>query len=347
SRSNHHDQTANPAQPTHLAPLLHAGHSVTHSNPLSAHYSRLESLLDSALATLTLIRDRTQSPDLPALTGHMMEVLQALCRHTVSVHPGTITTPTMTPAPCSTPAPSPSPFPSTTRPATYAEVMTGTATDPATMPANTPDSARTPHLLSALIWLRVQTLFFVSTATPFNSPIPLARRPHPPCLFTEIVGKSIVGDLQLTSIRWTTKGNLAFTFLHDEHFASDDITKQSPELWKVIRCLLQLPKNHFCPRVDRGGSWHNIVIHRVPLMNVGDSLQKETISGVRDWLQSSGVDVEAISLMCSEPDLASRETAALRVSLSSKKHADFLVQNGVLTLGSQCRVSHYVPKSPR
>jgi IS4 transposase len=82
-------------------------------------------------------------------------------------------------------------------------------------------------------------------------------------------------------------------------------------------------------------------------MNVGDSLQKETISGVRDWLQSSGVDVEAISLICSEPDLASRETAALRVSLSSKKHTDFLVQNGVLALGSQCRVSHYVPKSPR
>ncbi|KAJ7893063.1 hypothetical protein B0H14DRAFT_2685106, partial [Mycena olivaceomarginata] len=296
-------------------------HSTTHPDPLSAHYSRLESLLDSALATLTLIRDHTQSPDLPALTGHMTEVLQALCRHTVSVHPGTTTTPIPTPAP--------SPSPSHPRPD-----LPRTATDPAAISANTPDSARTPTPPVSPNKAQGPDLIFRFDCHPFNSPPPPARRPHPSRLFTEIEEKSIVGDLQLTSVRWTTKGNLAFTFLHDEHFASDDITKQSPELWKVIRRLLQLPKNHFCPRVDRGGSWHNIVIHR-----------EETISGARGWLQSSGVDAEAISLMCSELDLASQETASLRVSLSSKKHADFLVQNGVLALGSQCRVSHYIPKS--
>ncbi|KAJ7863107.1 hypothetical protein B0H14DRAFT_2739309 [Mycena olivaceomarginata] len=255
---------------------------MTHSDPLSAHYSRLESLLDSALATLTLIHDHTQNPDLPALTGHMTEVLQALCRHTVSVHPGTTTTPIPTPALS----------PSSTRPATYAEVMTGTATDPATISANTPDSTCTPTLPVSPNKAQGPDLIFRFDCHPFNSPPPLARRPHPSHLFTEIKKKSIVGDLQLTSVRWTTKGNLAFTFLHNEHFASDNITKQSPELWK-----------------------------------------------------SSGVDAEAISLMCSELDLASQETASLRVSLSSKKHADFLVQNGVLALGSQCRVSHYIPKS--
>ncbi|KAJ7789865.1 hypothetical protein B0H14DRAFT_2942646 [Mycena olivaceomarginata] len=261
-------------------------HSTTHSDPLSAHYSRLESLLNSALATLTLIRDHTQT----------------LCRHTVSVHPGTTTTPIPTPVP--------SPSPSLTRPATYAEVMTGTATDLAAISAK----PQIPHLI------------FHFDCYPFNSPPPPARRPHPSRLFTEIEEKSIVSDLQLTSVRWTTKGNLAFTFLHDEHFASDDITKQSPELWKVICRLLQLPKNHFCPQVNRG-----------PIGECRATTQEETISSARGWLQSSGVDAEAISLMCSELDLASRETAALRVSLSSKKHAELLVQNGVLALGSQCR----------
>ncbi|KAJ7843632.1 hypothetical protein B0H14DRAFT_3688900 [Mycena olivaceomarginata] len=223
--------------------------------------------------------------------------------------------------------------------------MTGTATDPAAISANTPDSARTPTPPVSPNKAQGPDLIFRFDCHSFNSPPPPARRPHPSRFFTEIEQKSIVGDLQLTSVRWTTKGNLTFTFLHDEHFASDDIMKQSPELWKVICCLLQLPKNHFCPRVDRGGSWHNIVIHRVPLVNAGATTQEETISGARGWLQSSGVDAEAISLMCSELDLASRETASLRVSLSSKKHADFLVQNGALALGSQCRVSHYIPKS--
>ncbi|KAJ7874966.1 hypothetical protein B0H14DRAFT_2716890 [Mycena olivaceomarginata] len=272
--------------------------------PLSAHYSHLESLLNSAPATLTLIRDRTQT----------------LCRHTVSVHPG------ITATPIPTPAPSPSPSPSSTRPATYAEVMTDTATDPAAISASTPDSARTPTPPVSPNKAQGPDLIFRFDCHPFNSPPPPARRPHPSRLFTEIEKKSIVGNLQLTSVCWTTKGNLAFAFLCGGHFASGSIAEQSPELWK-------------------GGSWHNIVIHRVPLVNAGATTQEETISGARGWLQSSGVDAEVIPLMCSELDLASRETAALRVSLSSKKHADFLVQNRVLTLGSQCRVSHYIPKS--
>ncbi|KAJ7802617.1 hypothetical protein B0H14DRAFT_2891736, partial [Mycena olivaceomarginata] len=224
-------------------------HSTTHPDPLSAHYSRLESLLDSALATLTLIRDHTQSPDLPALTGHMTEVLQAFA-------------PWHHHDPIPTPAPSLSPIP-----------------------------------------ILDQTCHTTPPLTPLYR-----NRAEIHCR------RSSAHECPMDH-----KGESHLTFLHDEHFASDDIMKQSPELWK----------NHFCPRVDRGGSWHNIVIHRVPL--------EETISGAQGWLQSSGVDAEAISLMCSELDLASREIASLRVSLSSKKHADFLVQNGALTLGSQCR----------
>ncbi|KAJ7790879.1 hypothetical protein B0H14DRAFT_3568405 [Mycena olivaceomarginata] len=222
-------------------------HTPTHSRPTT---SRLESLLNSALAMLTLIRDHTQSPDVPALTGHMMEVLQALCRHTVSVHPGTTTTPIPTPAP----SPSPSPSPSLTRPATYAEVMTGTATDPATISANTPDSARTPTPPVSPNKAQGPDLIFRFDCHPLYSPPPPARQPHPSCLFTEIEEKSIVGDLQLTSVRWTTKGNLAFTFLHDEHFASDDITKQSPELWKVICPPPPTAKESFLPPSRSG--WH-------------------------------------------------------------------------------------------
>ncbi|KAF8182793.1 hypothetical protein K438DRAFT_1767227 [Mycena galopus ATCC 62051] len=120
---NHHDQNKVAAPSTYLAPPLYTGDYTIQSDPLSAHHTRLEALLDSALATLTLIRDYT--PISPVLTFRSAEVLRALCRH-ASVPP-TPTRDTTTPAPV--PSPSPSPTPSST-PATYAEATTRTASDP-------------------------------------------------------------------------------------------------------------------------------------------------------------------------------------------------------------------------
>ncbi|KAF8145559.1 hypothetical protein K438DRAFT_2028725 [Mycena galopus ATCC 62051] len=48
SRSNHHEQNRAEAPSTYLAPQLCAGDFLTRSDPLSVHYSRLETLLDSA-----------------------------------------------------------------------------------------------------------------------------------------------------------------------------------------------------------------------------------------------------------------------------------------------------------
>ncbi|KAF8139308.1 hypothetical protein K438DRAFT_2118218 [Mycena galopus ATCC 62051] len=88
--------------------------------------SRLETLLDSALATLTLIRD--YAPTAPALTIHSSEVLRVLCRH-VPV-PALCPQPdTVTPTPTPTPTPSPTPALTSTR-ATYADVTACPTTDP-------------------------------------------------------------------------------------------------------------------------------------------------------------------------------------------------------------------------
>ncbi|KAJ7306257.1 hypothetical protein DFH08DRAFT_944851 [Mycena albidolilacea] len=87
-------------------------------------------------------------------------------------------------------------------------------------------------------------------------------------MFVDIKGKSITGDFSLTGIRWTTKGNLTFTFHHDEKFTSAGAMKLTPTIWAFIRPQFKLPENHPGPRMDHGGHWHTVVIHAVPIVPV-------------------------------------------------------------------------------
>ncbi|KAF8135260.1 hypothetical protein K438DRAFT_1997453 [Mycena galopus ATCC 62051] len=123
--SNHDDQKRVVAPSTHLAPQLLAGDSLTQPDPLSAHLSCLEVVLDSALATLTLIRDYT--PTGPVLTFHTAEVLRALCRHAPAPEPVQAPIPdTMLLTPTQSVSPTPVPAPAS---ATYAEAVSCTASD--------------------------------------------------------------------------------------------------------------------------------------------------------------------------------------------------------------------------
>ncbi|KAF8198166.1 hypothetical protein K438DRAFT_701379 [Mycena galopus ATCC 62051] len=358
SRSNHHDQkvpTHGLAPPTFLAPQLLAGDLLLHSDTLSVHYLRLEASLDSALAALTIIRDHVHTTTTPALSGHMIAVLQALCRH------ASVLAPHHTPDTDPTPPPPPS-LPSTTTPTTYAETMTGTATDPVAKPEEdrgeiTMADAKppavtvvspTPHLP------KMQTrpdLIFRLDHLP--RAVSAASRPSTARLFIDIreKAKSLLGDLHLASIRWTAKGNLTFAFLRDGKFTAEKAMKQAPMLWNFIRLTLRMPK-HYSPRVDAGDSWHNVVIHAVPQSGpISDSsdctVHEWALQGVDSWLRTSGVvgEIKEMSFMCKDTDLLTRNTAPLRVSLSSPSDADLLIRNGALVLGTRCRVSRYIPKT--
>ncbi|KAJ7334318.1 hypothetical protein DFH08DRAFT_1020605 [Mycena albidolilacea] len=210
SRGNHDDQKALAqvlAPLTYQIPQLSAG--VYLSSPidlLSAHYFHLESLLDSTLATLTLIHDSAPTTALPALTGHTTEVLRALCRHAFVQAPSPI-------APTATPIPSP--FPSPLLPATYAQAVTGTAT----APVLSADAHARKHLPPPTQPLKAWALDLVFRLDCLSlSP---STWPPPARLFIDIKEKSIAGDLRLAGIRWTQKGNLTLAFHHNENFTAE------------------------------------------------------------------------------------------------------------------------------
>jgi hypothetical protein len=236
--------------------------------------------------------------------------------------------------------------------ATYAEATTCTATDHVAVEAPQPeavpiadDTKTMPrHSERQRDQHHVPDLIFRFDKPPYT--VPLEARTHPARIFVDLLGTSVIGDLRLAGIHWTPKGNLTFTFTHDKKFTAEKALKLAPAIWQFLRPHLRFPKHLACPRVDPGGSWHNLVIHNVPLKD--NTVSNES---VHTWLRYSGIaDVQHISVMCSDIDigrekLMGRVHVPLRVALSSKADADLLVQNGAVVFGSCCRVSRYVPKT--
>ncbi|KAF8184380.1 hypothetical protein K438DRAFT_1974584 [Mycena galopus ATCC 62051] len=347
SHSNHDVQNGAAAPLTYLAPQLH---HLPQSDPLSTFHSRLEASLDSALATLTLIRDYTQTG--PMLTVRAATVLQALCKHASEPQPVLphITTPIPTPLASSSPTP-------TSMSATYAETVTRSAPDPvvtattraasdpvvtvaADKPMLTPVTAAPTHPVKAH---NTPDLVFHFNELRKLHGVRVATLQSPALLFSSINNKDTIGDLKLASIRWTPRGNLTLAFTHDEQFIMAEAWKRAPHIWNHLSGTLGLPGD--CPPItaQKGTAWHKVVIHNVPVTHDGTPIT----SSVTPWLQRCGVPsvIKAVSFMCNEEELATRSSAPLHVSLALYKDAETLLHNGALMLGSHCRVSQYIPKT--
>ncbi|KAJ7694701.1 hypothetical protein B0H14DRAFT_2650928 [Mycena olivaceomarginata] len=118
SDSHHHHQNARTAVPPPTTSTVGGIGFATTTDQLAIHYRHLESLLDSALATLTPINAMYCTPT-PPFTLHTVQVTQSL-NYFIAGHPHT---PTLTPTTDPTPHPdhgsTPMPMPA---PATYATI---------------------------------------------------------------------------------------------------------------------------------------------------------------------------------------------------------------------------------
>lgn len=336
SRCNHHDQMAPGVSLAPTTPLATCQPPRAGLDYTSAHHHRLESLLDSALAILTLIRDNAPSAAPPTFSSHMTEVLQALLRHTLT--PPTSLCPIMdTVLEAQTPQP---------EPATYAQTAANTATDHVVMPkACEPNKIKSPSVSPRLSPPPTPT-----RSTPVRPDLifrfdlePPCTRPHPSTLFKAIGAKPIIGGLTLNGVRWTHSGNLTLNLVGKggDPAPAKDCLARVPAIWGAIRVLLGFSKQHACPRVDTGEPWHSVVIHNVPVL-----ARDEPSLIPADWLEMGGFrgKVENFSFMCSFDELFKKKFASVRVSLSSHADAELLVEKGALLFGSRCAVSHYVAK---
>ncbi|KAJ7892908.1 hypothetical protein B0H14DRAFT_3681401 [Mycena olivaceomarginata] len=338
SRSYHHDQMAPghiPTPPTHFqTPKPADGGWPPSTDRISAHHDRLESLLDSALATMTLILDIATTP---TFSAHTTDVLRALCQRTIVA-----TCPSPNPDP--NPLPHASTIPSTpTKIATYAGAVTatpdhtGTGADEASMTkAAKRDRAQSSASSAPDLIFRIDSLPSAPTV-----------RPHPTALFPALAAKPVTPDLCVAGVRWTQNGNLTINFTRTSTYTADGAMEHAPAIWGIIRPHLRLPKHCPIPRIDRGGPWHSVLVHDVPVLPLpGEPGYDPDPVNLHQWLHKGGFcgQIEHVSILCSDEALLSRKTVPFRLSLASRADAEFLVKNGALLFGSRCRVSHYVAK---
>ncbi|KAJ7791440.1 hypothetical protein B0H14DRAFT_2624995 [Mycena olivaceomarginata] len=181
-----------PTPPTHFqTPKPADGGWPLSTDRISAHHNRLESLLDSALATMTLILDIATTL---TFSGHTTDVLRALCQRTIVA-----TCPSPNPDP--NPLPHASTVPSTPKIAMYADAVTatpdhtGTGADEASMTkAAKLDCAQSSASSAPDLIFRIDSLPSAPTV-----------QPHPTALFPALAAKPVAPDLCVA-------GNLTINF---------------------------------------------------------------------------------------------------------------------------------------
>jgi hypothetical protein len=338
SHSNHDHQNApnNPqAPPTHHAGLFTL--SMSHDQLIS-HHRHLESILDSALATITLLNAATTSL---AYSPRMQQITQAINYHISSAQPthDNRTYHVLTPAcPATTPATA-----AATTNATYAAITRSPS--PTTSESNTtkqpPRTPSPPETRERIIAPQTSRAIIRFDLDPVHKPV----QPDTQDLYFAVEGalpeQSLIGGIQ-----WSRHGNL---ILHPPSSGTARyLVLQRKRIWAAIRPLLGLPKDYTCPPFETNDSWYSVVLHGVPAPTINDKPTALRPDEVQSWLAlNSGLrgEVKATSVLCSPADLKTKQRVAVRVSLSLSEDAFLLVKNGACLFGAMCRVTHYAGRT--
>ncbi|KAJ6552675.1 hypothetical protein DFH09DRAFT_1085847 [Mycena vulgaris] len=330
SHPNHHHQDVPGGIPTHI-PACTASLSFTlPTDQLLGHHKHLESFLDSALATLTLIIATTTS--LP-FTLHVTQVTEALARY-ITIHSA--------PAPVAPTAPAVPAAPTddhTWRPtvgATYASVLTNNHDSPSPI---SPEPSTHKHPTPAPATPRSSAVGRPRVVVRFD----LDSSSHPiqvePLLLYGAIEDALGGkDQALGGVRWTRRGNLVL-YPACRIKTAGALTPEKTKIWTAISPLLGLPADYVCPPFDSDDHQNAVVFHDVPV----PASRSFSRGGIEAFLDIDGVKVNGFAILCRPEDIEKRTSVPVQVSLSSGTDAQQLVDNGGSFYGAQCRVTHWKP----
>ncbi|KAJ7501410.1 hypothetical protein B0H11DRAFT_2188983 [Mycena galericulata] len=284
---------------------------------------RLETLLESALATLMLLHDAAITP--VAHTTHTFEVLAALNRR-IS-------------APANTAPPHTAPMSAPDAPATSAALDKDTKTTSMTYARAV--SAETPRLPSPSPSDSDQSDIVIRLDCAGLSEY---TRVYPPSVLHAI--QTVIPGKLFAGVRWTRNKNLVLQIEPGTVSASYMIETYTLRIWDALKPILHFPDNHPSPVFETGGSWHSVVFHNLPaakhdcyaLLHVQDSLREGGFNHV----------VKAVSILCDDQELERRVKnkipISMRVSVLTEAAAQQLVDRGGHIVGGIFRATHYLAK---
>ncbi|KAJ7445362.1 hypothetical protein B0H11DRAFT_2203388 [Mycena galericulata] len=289
----------------------------------TVHQLRLETLLESALATLMLLHDAAITP--VAHTTHTFEVLAALNRRisapstTASPHTAHISAPDV----------------SATSPALDKDTKTTSMTYARAVSAETPRSPSPSPSDSD------QSDIVIRLDCP---DLPEYERAYPPLILYDIQ-TAIPGKL-FAGVRWTRNKNLVLQIKPGTVSASYMIETYTRRIWDVLKPILRLPDNLPLPMFETGGSWHSVVFHNLPAAKH----DCYALPHVQESLREGGFNhvVKAISILCDDQELERRVKnkipISMRVSVLTEAAAQQLVDRGGHIVGGRFRATHYLAK---
>ncbi|KAJ7024678.1 hypothetical protein C8F04DRAFT_1270062 [Mycena alexandri] len=321
------------------SPISVPGRSTTHLPSFAAlscpdraliHRQRLESLLETALATTALLHD-IEGPVMHS--AHVLEVLGALNRRIAAP-----ATPTPSPTPAPTPLPAPSPDPSLDHAesplhvdtpiregrASYARALSAEAA-PAKSSAGQPD-------------------IIIRLDKDFSEAAERATSVHPAVILDALHGAQIPDKGLFAGVRWTRNFNLIIQVQPDTATSTFIIEKYAVRIWDRLRSTLDFPPGHPSPVFETGDSWHSVVFHNVPPLRNRSFYR---LPDLQKSLETGGFlhGVKAFSVLCTDEELAHRMQknlpVSLRITVASSDAAQQLVDHGGLLLGGRYRASHY------
>ncbi|KAJ7482113.1 hypothetical protein B0H11DRAFT_2193450 [Mycena galericulata] len=287
------------------------------------HQLRLETLLESALATLMLLHDAAITP--VAHTTHTFEVLAALNRR--------ISAPSTTATPHT--AHISAPDVSATSPALDKDTKTTSMTYARAVSAETPRSPSPSPSDSD------QSDIVIRLDCP---DLPEYERAYPPLILYDIQ-TAIPGKL-FAGVRWTCNKNLVLQIKPGTVSASYMIETYTRRIWDVLKPILRLPDNLPLPMFETGGSWHSVVFHNLPAAKH----DCYALPHVQESLREGGFNhvVKAISILCDDQELERRVKnkipISMRVSVLTEAAAQQLVDRGGHIVGGRFRATHYLAK---
>ncbi|KAK7021479.1 hypothetical protein R3P38DRAFT_3397014 [Favolaschia claudopus] len=330
---HHHVASPIPAQGATTA-FLSSTPAISTPDRASSHLCRLETLLESALATLTLIHDigTIHYPD------HILDLIGAVQRRITAHIPDTAPS---DPNDASSPPPKPS-------------------SDVLSHPPDKDKETKTDHMTYARAaaaarpeppTLRSESLDIVlrfDLDPSLKDPAP-GLGSHPQSIFNALnrAFPPSQGKRLFSGVRWTRNWNLIIQVEPGTGSTSFIIDKYASQIWNIIRPVLHFPAGHPIPAFDTGDAWHSVVFHNVPPL---PERQAYDPLNIRQMLTAGGFrhTVKAFSVLCTDEELSRRHSerlpVPLRVTVNSREAAQELVDNGGLIMGGRYKATHYVPR---
>ncbi|KAJ7169295.1 hypothetical protein C8R43DRAFT_1121175 [Mycena crocata] len=310
--------------------------TVSHEDPLAPHLAHLESLLDSALATVAILADCATTR--PQYSAHTQEALRVLLKH-IALPTTIVSAP---PAAAATIAP------------TYAEATSASRKRPDKRgPAPTRPSNHVTKSDSQPVSRPTR-----STPSPYRLTLRFTIPPEPeerasPDLLTQnlcMLTSTLDFRDRVAGVNWTHNGNLVIhtrapytalqlrdTFVGDDRLACTVGAACRPG---------SLGENPFGGELELDTPWTRVVLHGVPAGDVNRYLDGS--SALWDALDRTGVcrqEVKAIRVLCPEEELTERDSFALSLTIGDTGLAQRMLSSGVFLFGTHCGVSRYRPRS--